>query len=87
MTDPNAEMHKRSGKIHNHDALVSLLYALLRDHISPGDLEKLVREECEHGSEMKVFSNGWLAQYAADLAFRLDVARNKVVEGGTPVLR
>jgi hypothetical protein len=87
MTDPNAEMHKRSGKVHNNDALVALFYDLLRDHIHPGDLEQLVRSACESGTQMKVYSNGWLAQYAADLVFRLDVARNKPVEGGAPGLK
>lgn len=76
MGDPNAEMHNRSGQAHDSDALVSLFYDLLRDHIHPGDLEKLVRSACEHSSKTIVYSNGWLAEYARDMVKRLDSVRN-----------
>ena len=75
MADPNAEMHKRSGAVHDEDVLVSLFYDLLRDHIHPGDLEKLVREACENRDKTIVYSNGWLAAYAQDMVRRLDTAR------------
>lgn len=75
MTDPNQEMHLRSGAIHNADPLVGLLYDLLRDHIQPGDLEKLVRNACTHADKIMVYSNGWLVRYAEDIVERLDKAR------------
>jgi hypothetical protein len=75
MADPNAEMHKRSGAVHDADPLVALFYDLLRDHIQPGDLEKLVRSACEHHDKTMVYSNGWLAEYARDMVRRLDTAR------------
>jgi hypothetical protein len=87
MSDPNGEMHKRSGHVHEVDPLVALLYDLLRDHIQPGDLEPLVREACLYGSVSKCYSNGWLAQYAKDIALRLDIARNKPPESATPVTK
>jgi hypothetical protein len=87
MNDPNAEMHKRSGAVHATDPLIALFYDLLRDHISPGVLEQLVREACLYDTTTKVYSNGWLAQYATDLVFRLDVARNKPNQSSTPVLK
>jgi hypothetical protein len=76
MGDPNAEMHRRSGTVHDADPLVALFYDLLRDHIQPGDLEKLVRTACEHSDKTMVYSNGWLAEYARDMVKRLDNARN-----------
>lgn len=52
--------------------LVALLYLLLRDHVHPGDLENMVQRD-EHKPEPYAchLSNGWLAQYAEDLAKRL----------------
>lgn len=81
----NAEMHKRSGKVHATDPLIALLYDLLRDHVKPGDMEMLVRDACLYDTATKVYSNGWLAKFAEDIAFRLDVARNKSPSSTTPV--
>ncbi len=72
----NVEMRERSGRVVSVDPLVGLFYDLLRDHIKPSDLETLVRLACSHGSEVIVFTNGWLAQYASDMVRRLDEARN-----------
>ena len=70
--DPvNAALRERSGAVTDDRALVSFLYELMRDHVTPGDVESLVRTvESEDGPEC-LFSNGWLAQYAKDLADRL----------------
>jgi hypothetical protein len=52
------------------DPLVSLLYSLMRDHVQPGVIEKLVTE-VEKGEIHTVYTNGYLAQYARDIVIRL----------------
>lgn len=56
------------------DPIASLFYTLLRDgDVSPGRLELLVQEQEDHvrkGNETTVFTNGFLAQYAHELAKR-----------------
>lgn len=64
----NRELRERSGKVDVHgDRLTSFLYDLLRDHLLPGQVERLVRDaapDCQ-------YTNGHLARYAKDLADRL----------------
>lgn len=71
--DLNQSMQERSGNVKSDDPLVSLLYTLLRDHITPGEMEKYVRE-VEINPETE-FTNGWLALYAVDLANRIRRAK------------
>jgi len=66
--EETAALYKRSGSVQINSKLVSLLYSLLRDYVQPGDMEKLVRE-CSDGDVL--YTNGWLAKYAEDLANRL----------------
>ena len=66
----NAALRKRSGTVAYDDKLTSFLYELMRDHLPPGVVEELVRD-AELGTPTVVFSNGWLATYAHDLAKRL----------------
>jgi hypothetical protein len=58
----------RSGSVNSNDKLVAFLYMLLRDEVTPGRLEEILREMPLVESE---FSNGWLANYAKDIAMRL----------------
>jgi hypothetical protein len=70
----NQAMHKRSGSVEDDDPIVSLIYILMRDHVSPGEMEKVVRdweEHCERGIYASSYCNGWLASYAQDLSSRL----------------
>lgn len=67
--DNNKAMRLRSGSIDIDSKLVSFLYQLLRDHITTGDIEKIVRES-ETESKCQ-YTNGWLAKYAEDIAKRL----------------
>lgn len=62
------DLEARSGNITYDSKLVGFLYDLLRDHLTAGVVEKLVQES--QVSEVS-YSNGWLAQYAKDLAERL----------------
>ena len=69
MINPNDLIRTRSGMINSSDKLVAFIYSLLRDHISAGIIEQLVRD-AEIDAESQ-YSNGWIAQYAQDLASRL----------------
>lgn len=56
------------GNVTDRSVLVSFLYELMRDHLLLGVVEELVLNSppCR-----TVFTNGWLAQYAQDVATRL----------------
>lgn len=62
-------MRKRSGTVTINSRLVSFLYELIRDHVPAGRVESIVRSS-EDEPEV-TYTNGWLAQYAEDLAKRL----------------
>lgn len=61
-------LRERSGKVNSDSPLVSFLYELMRDHVTPGVVEGLVTgiaQPCQ-------FCNGYLASYAQDVADRLN---------------
>ena len=68
----NKKMRKlriKSGNVTANDPLVIFLYELMRDHLTPGEVESLVMS-----SEDKIkttYTNGWLAKYAKYLSKRL----------------
>lgn len=68
-TEEIEAFHKRSGCVTSSDPLVSFLYLLMRDHVTPGYLEELVRSS--KPDEESQYTNGWLATYAIDMARRL----------------
>jgi hypothetical protein len=61
-------LKNRSGSVTYSSKLVSFLYGLLRDHLPAGSVEELVEDS--QVSEV-TYTNGWLAQYAQDVADRL----------------
>lgn len=66
------EFRKRSGSINNRDPLVSFLYTLMRDYVVPSDIETIMDDHIPKPDIRDVeFSNGWLANYAEDIAKRL----------------
>jgi hypothetical protein len=72
VTDLNAEvqrMREKSGTVASSDPLVAFLYVLLRDHLLCGEVEGILLNHVT--GEETVFTNGWLAEYAKDLAARL----------------
>ena len=66
----NSRLRDRSGNVIDNDPLTSFLYDLLRDHVNPSTVEKLVRDSRADSAPF-VYSNGYLARYAQDLAGRL----------------
>lgn len=72
--DANSRLREVSGRIRypSSDWLTGFLYVLLRDVSPPGEVERIVRElELEGMDGDTTYTNGWLAQYAKDLADRL----------------
>lgn len=68
-SDKISAMRERSGNIQIKSKLVSFLYELMRDHLPIGVVEKIVNSS-EDESEV-LYTNGWLAKYAEDIANRL----------------
>lgn len=74
MKNHNKELREASGTVTYpaSDWLTSFLYELMRDAAAPGKIETVVRHieaEDHHGDN--VYTNGWLAKYAKNLADRL----------------
>ena len=70
----NARMRKRSGYKQTHDPLVEFLYILMRDEVPCGIVESKASEAInsqKSSPDGVMFTNGWLAEYAKDLAERL----------------
>ena len=61
-------IRERSGSVRIDSCLVSFLYQLMRDHLPTADVEDMVKKSCD--SDV-LYSNGWLALYANDVANRL----------------
>ena len=69
--DHSISMRSRSGNINGSGRLIAFLYELIRDHVTPGVIEKLMIG-LEGGSDTTYeYSNGWLATYCMDVAARL----------------
>ena len=66
----NVELRKRSGSINSNDPLVSFLYILMRDYLPAGTVEKIMQEHVNEKESL--FCNGFLAQYAKDVADRIN---------------
>lgn len=76
--EENTRLCIQSGKARDARPLVAFLYDLLRDHVSPGTVEEMVRVQFEPSATFRegspdsyTFTNGWLAKYAQDIAARL----------------
>lgn len=70
-----ARMREESGSVDSADPLVCFLYVLGRDALPLGTVEELVRRMTFGG--VWQFTNGWLAEWAKDLAERLSPERER----------
>lgn len=61
-------VRKRSGEVSTNLRLVSFLYELMRDHLPPGTVETVAMNSQAVPINL---TNGWLANYAKDVAKRL----------------
>ena len=66
----NCNQQKMEKCIIEKDKLTSFLYDLLRDHLPAGVVEKLVQNALAENGSVE-YTNGYLAQYAQNLANRL----------------
>lgn len=68
--DDNKAIIEASGSYVKRDRMVSFLYELMRDHLTPGKVEEIVRHVLAEDSDV-YYCNGWLAKYAAYIVDRL----------------
>ncbi len=67
-------LYERSGKVKSDSKLVGFIYDLLRDKIPPGEMERILKDgKTSNVNENNpvYYSNGWIANYALDIANRL----------------
>lgn len=69
MVSRDDALRERSGNVNDDNKLVSFLYELMRGHVVPGIVEEAMGQ-VEPYTEVK-YSNGYLASYAQDVAYRL----------------
>ena len=67
------QLREVSGNIAYNDALTGFLYELIRDHLPAGKVEALVIRATQNPDA--IFTNGWLAKYANNLAEELTNAK------------
>lgn len=67
----NEELREKSGKWNTNSKLANFLYLLMRDELSCGTVEKLVRQAEKGENHVIQFTNGYLGQYASLLNKRL----------------
>ena len=76
----NVRMRVASGEIDDDRRVVAFLYLLMRDHLTPGVVETIIDEVTTNrmarfsveGGHI-LFTNGWLARHAQDVADRLGI--------------
>lgn len=72
--DRAEELYQASGKIKDSRPLVSFLHDLIRDHLAFGVVEELLQDAIDFvESDDHLYANGFLAQYAQNVADRLGV--------------
>ena len=65
-------IRERSEKVDSQSVLVEFLYILMRDYLPCGEVEEIMKHHITiSNGETNKFSNGWLANYAKDIAERL----------------
>lgn len=70
----NDELREASGEVVFSDPLTTFLYLLMRNELVAGKVEQLVREAVD-SSEECLFTNGWIAHYANNLAEEIKDAK------------
>lgn len=68
------DLRKKSGEVSYSDPLTTFFYLLMRNELAAGKVEELVRESVDCAEEC-LFTNGWLAHYANNLAEDVKNAR------------
>ena len=75
LSSQNADLRARSGAVDSSEPLVDFLYHLMRDHLPAGAVEGILQQhvfpEIRKDDGISEFCNGYLANYAKDVAARL----------------
>ena len=79
----NTDLRARSGSVDSSDPLVDFLYHLIRDHLPAGAVESIIQTQVfpeERKDDcVSEFCNGYVANYAQDIAERLRLPNNLTV--------
>src|SRR5574342_348082 len=75
LEERNKRLREASGNVVYSDALTVFLYLLMRNDLPAGKVEELVLEAVSTSEDIQ-FTNGWLAQYASNLAEELMNAKS-----------
>jgi len=67
----SVDLRNDSGNVKVQNKLVSFLYQLLRDELPAADVEKIMTEVDKENNQEIIYSNGYLAEYAMNIANRL----------------
>ena len=70
MNEQMKELRARSRNVNSSDKLVAFLYDIMRDYMTCGEIEEVMGRIKEDKTDCK-FCNGYLANYAKDIAKRL----------------
>lgn len=70
-SDRELELKQKSGNQSSSDPVAVLLYMLAKDYLKPSQLEEILAKLGNVLPGVVVFNNGWLGQYAKELASKL----------------
>lgn len=65
------KLREITGNVKSNKKLVTFLYLLMKDELVCGKVEHIVSEIEKYNKKEQLFTNGWLAKYADNLALRL----------------
>ena len=71
LSEHNQGLRDRSGSVNATDPIVSFMYILMRDHITPGAVEGILQNYVLIPERDSQFCNGYLGNYAKDIVQRL----------------
>lgn len=69
-SEAGAKIFERSGSVQTDDPLATFLYLLMRNEVTPGCVEGIMKDVDLTGKVNRL-SNGWLASHVIDIASRL----------------
>lgn len=66
----NEHLRAASGNVTSSSRLVGFLYELMRDKVTPGEIQTFMAHQ-QYPEEKALYTNGWLANYALYVANQL----------------
>ena len=72
------QFRERTGAVESESGMVTFFYQLLRDSMTPGEVEVQIKTALwAHQQGKAVYTNGYLANYAKDIVNRLTNAHKE----------